>query len=208
MADELSMNEERALFHYVHSSAFIRWGMVELKLTVLLAADHQGNAQQAMWSSFFGIQTFAGKLAFADRYVLHRWHDKPVVVERWKFLRAKLDAARGVRNNLAHWQLAQYGNAQPGRRLVLVPDFTKPSKDAPKGIVWPKYDGQPPATALGPIEIARWESQVNALITSLVYLKSAAIAGDSSEWLTWPIPEPTFEEVVTNYRHYMNASKT
>lgn len=161
-------------------------------------------SSSAFFNAFFGIESFRGKLEFADRYLQKRLADGPSeLLSEWRSLEGRLDTASKARNKLAHWSLIGYSDGKPGKRYVLHPPAVKASNNWSKEIA--KADGKVPTFALGIVDLAKWRMTFFTLVVALESIRArAANVAEPHHLNVVEFPAPRLEELRTQFRTLAN----
>lgn len=122
----VSLEEERWMFHFLHSSAITAWATVEIMLARLVVYGVPATHANSLFPAFAGLESFRAKLDFADRYVRSSTTEKPELVANWESVYDTLAKCSQDRNQLAHWGIVEYAPGEIGARFALLPISIKP----------------------------------------------------------------------------------
>jgi hypothetical protein len=119
MGPPITSAEEQLLFHQQHSIAITQFAILEQLLADLVASGAGLRAHNGVRAAFLCIESFRGKLEFADRLVQRRVESESRLLEEWQRISSACGAVNTDRNRLVHWGLITYTGGVPGRRIVL-----------------------------------------------------------------------------------------
>lgn len=204
----LSATEEDLMFHYNHSQGIFFFSLVERQLATVVSGWTGESEAGILFNAFYGIDTFRGKLEFADRYMQHRLGagDKEAV-KPWKRAYELCQKAADNRNKLAHWYSARFPNEKKGMRVVLVPPSFGPSTT----FALDKRAEQPgmaPGYSLGVLGLLQIQSSAMKAFYALVAMQAIMKGnGDSFPmFINVGLPESDLNVAVEGYRAMVRAS--
>ena len=109
----LSVTEETLMFAHERSTAIEMFVHIEQMLAALMSAGVDLQAATALGSAFFGIESFRGKLEFADRFVQHKVQHQPELLALWEGARKACQAANAGRIKVVHYGQTHYVGGRP-----------------------------------------------------------------------------------------------
>jgi hypothetical protein len=162
----MTPGEEDVAFYYQVGNAITEWAFVEISLrNVAFSCIERGADDmnhKALGMGFVSLEGFRAKLDFTDGLVRRRFAGSAFVKE-WGKLYDRVKRTSGQRNKLAHWGVATYSEAMPGRRLALVP-WSSSKKELKRKL--------PPTGALCIRDIARMRADFHSLAISVENLRA------------------------------------
>lgn len=123
--EPLNINEEQVCFYELIGRTITQWAHIEQALFSLAYNAFGPETRTSLGDAFASIENFRSKLAFTDRAVTGAKHLDEYASD-WAALRDEVQAASKLRNSLAHSRVVIFGNAPPGRRLAIIPNYSAP----------------------------------------------------------------------------------
>ena len=122
---KLGLEEERWMFHFLHSLSVTSWSAVELVLARLVLRGAPSDFANSLFPAFIGLESFRSKIDFADRYVRAKAAEDAALVKEWSAIYEIVCTCSQERNLLAHWGLVVYEPGEIGERIALLPAVIK-----------------------------------------------------------------------------------
>ncbi len=195
----LSINEEQLVFGFEHSLTITQFAALEQILGDLVAAGADARSRNAVRTAFFGIESFRTKLEFADRYVQLLVKDSPDLLERWRIVLKACNKANIGRNHVVHYTKIVHTQEKAGRRVVLVPHPTNPSRRRATATT-PEQPGAAPDDSIGVRQLVEIRYTIFAAYMAVHSFRAVA-SGAADIFATVKPPQaPTLAVITTNYR--------